>query len=565
MPSWYDRPMKLVVLTGDLQGTEFPLTGREMTLGRRPEASISLPYDQRVSRHHARLLFRDGHWYIEDTGSANGTYVNDRRIHEPTRLRPGDRIRVGRTWLEVVPEAVPAAQREAERLVSVVEEIGGPSVPENVVMEVGTTPQVPKVADPDVLRRRLLILMQVGEALGSTLELDELLGRVLDYIFEVLPAERGVILLRGPDGQLTPRIVRLRGGGEDSGVSVSRNIVERALAEHLTILTEDALSDERFQDVSSIHDLGIRAALCAPLIHRGEAIGAIYLDTTSDTEMFGPDAVELINAIAPQAAAAIANATLYTQVRAAYEELRQTQEQLLQAEKLSTIGTLAASLAHDMANIVAPLGPITHRLQREGKLEPREQEIAAAQVQRLNTMIRRLMSFARPQQMQRAPVNPAELVQSAVAMVETEARHRRVALVTEISEDLPTVCGDRAQLEQALLNLLINAIEACKEGCTVKVSATVDGEDLAISVSDDGPGIPFETQERLFQPFFTTKPQGTGLGLYSARRIVQEEHGGVLELDSRPGQGTTVTIRVPIQAEKAAAVSEAPTFGEGSA
>lgn len=534
-----------------------------MTLGRRSEADISLPHDPRISRHHARLMFRHGHWYIEDTGSANGTYVNDRRIHEPTRLRPGDRIRVGRTWLEVVPEAVPAAQREAQRLVSMVEETGGGAA-ENVIMEVGTAPQVPRAADAEVLRRRLLILMQVGETLGSTLELDELLRRILDYTFEVLPAERGVIVLRGSDGQLTPRIVRLRAGGDDSAVTISRNIVERALSEHVTILTEDALTDERFQDASSIQDLGIRAALCAPLVHRGEAIGAIYLDTTSDTEMFGPDAVELINAIAPQAAAAIANATLYTQVRAAYEELRQTQEQLLQAEKLSTIGTLAASLAHDMANIVAPLGPITHRLQREGKLEPREQEIAAAQVQRLNTMIRRLMSFARPQQTQRIPVSPAELVRSAVAMVETEARHRRVAVTLELSEDLPAVTGDRAQLEQALLNLLINAIEACPEGGTVKVTASVDGDDLTISVCDDGPGIPIEVQERLFQPFFTTKPQGTGLGLYSARRIVQEEHDGVLELDSQPGRGTTVTIRLPIEARGAAAVAEVPTAGEGS-
>lgn len=561
--------MKLVVLTGDLQGTEFRLTGQEMTLGRRAEADISLPHDQRVSRYHARLLLIDGHWYIEDTGSANGTYVNDRRIHEPTRLRPGDRIRVGRTWLEVVPEPVPAPQREAERLVSMVEE-GRPPAMDNVIMEVGTAPQVPKVADAEILRRRLLILMQVGEALGSTLELDELLDRILQYIFEVLPAERGVILLRGPDGQLTPRIVRLRAGGDDSAVTVSRNIVDRALAGHVTILTEDALTDQRFQDASSIQDLGIRAALCAPLIHRGEAIGAIYLDTTSDTEMFSPDAVELINAIAPQAAAAIANATLYTQLRAAYEELQQTQEQLLQAEKLSTIGTLATSLAHDMANIVAPLGPITYRLQREGRLEPREQEIAVTQVQRLNTLIRRLMSFARPQRTERSPVRPEELVRSAVAMVETEARHRHVALVTEVPEDLPTVLGDRAQLEQALLNLLINALEACSEGCTVKVTAGVDGEDLTIAVSDDGPGIPIQTQERLFQPFFTTKPQGTGLGLYSARRIVQEEHGGVLDLDSRPGQGTTVTIRLPIEAQgattkEAAAVAEAPKAGEGSA
>jgi signal transduction histidine kinase len=446
----------------------------------------------------------------------------------------------------VVPDAVPEDQREAQRLVSIVGPPPDAVEGDNIVMQVQAAPAMPRVADADVLRRRLLILMQVAEAAGSTLELDELLRRILDYVFEVLPAERGILLLRDEDGNLAPSIIRLRSGGDESSVAVSRNIVEQATSRHVTILTEDALTDQRFRDASSIHDLRIHAALCAPLVHRGEAIGAIYLDTSSDTEVFGPDSVDLINAIAPQAAAAIANARLFTQLRSAYDELRQTQDQLVQAAKLSTIGTLAASIAHDMANIVAPLGAIAARLQRGSDPLPREREIAAAQVRRLNAMIRRLTSFARPHETQLHLVAVDELVAATVAMVETEARHRRVQVEASVPEGLPAVLGDAGQLEQALLNLLVNAVEVSSEGDTITVAAGLDGPDLTISVRDHGPGLPQDAQQRLFEPFFTTKDQGTGLGLYSARRIVQEEHGGVLEFDSPPGGGATVTIRLPI-------------------
>jgi signal transduction histidine kinase len=542
--------VKLVVLNGDMANWEFVLEGPEMTVGRRADNDVVLSSDRRVSRVHARLFERDGVWHIEDMASANGTFVNDRRVHAPVRLRPGDRIRVGRTFIEVVPEATSPAERQAARMVDLVAEDQPVREEDSVVLEVKTTAAVPEEGAPEKLRRRLLVLTQVAETLGSTLDLDQLLGRVLDYVLEVVPAETGIILLRDENGQWSPKVARVRGAAEEGKVAVSTRLVDRALRDAVTILTEDALTDQRFSDASSIHELRIRSALCAPLIHRGEHLGAIYLHTTSDTDIFGHDAVELLNSIAPQAAAAIANAQLYSELRKAYEDLREAQEQLLRTEKLSSIGTLAATIAHDMGNIVGPMGWLAERLARKGELDEQGREVLLLQVHRLNTLLRRLLSLARPQQTAKRPTDVNQVVNVVLGLVTTEARHRGIELRAELAENLPLVEADASQLEQAVLNLVINALEACPKDAAVILRTAEEEGDVVISVVDNGPGIPEDIQVNLFQPFFTTKKQGTGLGLFSARRIVQD-HNGVIEVDTCLGKGTTVSIRLPHLAEEA--------------
>ena len=534
--------MKLVVLNGGLQGREFRLDKPEMVLGRRASSDVYVGLDQRVSRSHARVFQSEGNWFVEDLGSANGTFLGERRVHGPQPLRPGDRLRIGRTWIEVVPDAVAATEQDAASLVFFTNE-DAPPPDSDILMQVQTAPSLPAAADADLLRRRLLVLTQVAETLGSTLEVTDLLGRIVDYILEVVPAERGLLLLRDEQGELRAKVIRLRTGTPaDQDVIVSRHIAERALSEGVTILAEDALADQRFSDAGSVHDLSIRSAICAPLIHRGNRLGVIYLDTTSATEVFGPDSVDLINSIAPQCAAALTNAELYTELRAAYDDIRHSQEQLLQSEKLSTIGTLATSIAHDMANIVTPLGALVARLQKNGSLSDLDREMVAQQIQRLNAMVRRITSFGRPQAQLPEAVDVNEVVTSTVSMIETDALNRHIDLVTNLALGNPTVMADPSGLQQALLNLILNALDACSAGQKVVVSTGVEHGDVSIAVADNGPGIPLELQPHLFEPFFTTKKQGTGLGLYSVRRIVQQELGGEVQIDSTEGEGTTVCM-----------------------
>jgi signal transduction histidine kinase len=538
---------KLRVLSQDLAGLEFPLDQPEVSLGRLSSNEVCLPLDLRASRRHARLRHLPEGWMLEDLGSANGTYVGQRRVHAPTQVRPGDQIRLGRTWLELIEE------RPVEEAPPAVEFVGqyqpgpGAETPGNVVYSVDLAGSPSTGLGDAEACRRLDVLTQVSQALSETLDLNALLERVTDLLMEVVPAERAFLLL-AERGEYIPRVVRHREPVPRSGerVTLSRSIVERALAERRVILTSDATTDERFADLASVRDFQIRSAICAPLIRRDDVLGVLFLDTTSGTALFTETEVDLVRTIAAQAAAAIENARLYTHLKQAYQELEEAQDQLVRSEKLGTIGTLAASLAHDMSNIISPLSPLINMLAAGQKLPEEANEILRREVRRLGTLVQRLYSFAGVGAGELTPVDVNAVLEEGAALLTTEAMHRKIKLETALADDLPPVMADPDQLYRAVLNLVMNALDAT-EGqpeATITVSTSRDEDEVVIGVSDNGPGIPEELQSKLFQPFFTTKPHGTGLGLYSCRRIIEEELKGTVQLDSRPGEGTQIWLRL---------------------
>ena len=390
------------------------------------------------------------------------------------------------------------------------------------------------------------MLTKVSQAL-SDLDLNALLERVTDLLMQAIPAERAFVLL-AERGEYIPRVVRHREPVPRSGepVTLSRSIVDRAIHERRVILTSDASTDERFADLASVRDFQIRSAICAPLIRRDEVLGVLFLDTTSGTALFSENDVDLVSTITAQAAAAIENARLYTHLKQAYQELEQAQDQLIRSEKLSTIGTLAASLAHDMSNIISPLSPLIHMMAGGQKLPEEANDILRREVRRLGTLVQRLYSFAGVGAGELKPVDVNAVLAEGIALLTTEASHRKIKLETALADDLPEVMADPDQLYRAVLNLVVNALDAT-EGqpeATITLSTSLDEDEVVIGVVDNGPGIPDELQAKLFQPFFTTKPHGTGLGLFSCRRIIEEELKGTVQLDSRSDQGTQIWLRL---------------------
>ncbi len=237
-----------------------------------------------------------------------------------------------------------------------------------------------------------------------------------------------------------------------------------------------------------------------------------------------------------------------------------TLEQLRHADRLKTVGRLAAGLAHELGT---PLNVISGRagLISSGRLSSEEVTSSAktikAEADRVTTIIRQLLDFARPGKSQRSPVEINELLQHTVALIEPLAEKRGVRLISPSSPDV-SVSADRGQLQQVLTNILVNAVQSMPEGG--EVTATVTECDarppvaepsatkrcVAIAIRDQGPGISPEQREQIFEPFFTTKEvgEGTGLGLSIAYGIVQE-HGGWIDVESTPGQGSLFTVYLP--------------------
>lgn len=241
------------------------------------------------------------------------------------------------------------------------------------------------------------------------------------------------------------------------------------------------------------------------------------------------------------------------------EEVALLTSQLLQAEKLATVGMLAAGIAHEIGT---PLGVVRARAEllttRLGEGNPLTAGalVIVEQIDRITRTIRQLLAFSQPQAAEVTGVSMAASARQVVDLLQYEASSRNVALEVEVAQDLPPLAANPDQLQQVLVNLVMNACDACdaagKSGRVViraSSEATADAPPLLrIEVADTGCGVSPELRHRIFDPFFTTKKRGkgTGLGLTIAAQIVRN-HGGRIDLDSHAGQGTRVLIEWPTQ------------------
>ncbi|MFQ6132745.1 MAG: ATP-binding protein [Armatimonadota bacterium] len=547
--------MKLVVLDGPMRGAEYRITQPQMVVGRKREADIALTHDSRISRSHCRLTYENGRYYLEDLGSGNGTFLGNVRLQDKVHLPTDQVFRLGRTHLALREESEADIRRAAQEAVAFV---GDEQLAEKLSERETLDPKAARAdwtaarADDDAatkdLRQRLRLFHEVSWALSGKLDLPSLLDAIMDSLIKAVPAERGFLMLADEKGkQLTPTVVRKRGPEEDEEVKVSTSIVAKAMEEHMSVLSADAMADERFSAQDSVVDFQLRSVICAPLIHQDRALGAIILDNRSAARMFSYEDLQVVTDIANQAAIALANAKLYTDLRNAYEELQAAQERLVQSEKLTVIGTLSASIAHDIANLITPISVVAAMAASQGEVDPELQETVERQTGRLRALTRQLMSFSKTQELKREPTDVNAAVEGSASMMRTEAKRAEVEIVRELADGMPEIMADPDQLDQVFVNLILNAIQAMSDGGGTLTIATglVEGC-VEVSFADDGPGIPAEVTPRLFEAFYTTKgDEGTGLGLFSCKRIIEEEHGGTLSVESELGVGTTFTIRFP--------------------
>ena len=302
---------KLIVIEKDQKKT-YNLTRDETTIGRSPDAHVPLR-DPRTSRRHARVTREGDEYRVLDEGSQNGTYVNG-SIVQSRLLRTGDLVEVGSVRIFFNEE-------DAQKLAG-------------AGLDGTRTMNLPAVADDDVRqllaeRATLRRLQRIVMAINSTLELENLLGIIVDHAIELAEAERGFLILV-QDGELKFEVARNFAKEEvaEPEFHISRTIAEKVVKSGEPLLAVNALEDDRFREIQSISAIGLRSVLCLPFTHRDRVIGVLYIDNRLQKGVFGRDHLRMLESLAAQAATAIEHARLFTALAGREKELTAANERI---------------------------------------------------------------------------------------------------------------------------------------------------------------------------------------------------------------------------------------------
>ncbi|MBT8485134.1 MAG: FHA domain-containing protein [Phycisphaerales bacterium] len=529
----------LQVLQGTDRGKRFELPVHEPQLiGRSSEA---LPItDTTVSRRHAELTPDDGIWYLRDLESANGTFVNGTAISERVQLEPGDQIRCGSTLFlfTLTPDEdrrSTAIRLMEERALDVtVEEKLDPNA-ESMIL-----------ASPDPVRAasdHLRVIYDLTALTASTLNRSELLERVMELVFDEFRPDRGFILL-GADGNapLDPVVVRykVRPRTVDEGrIPVSRTIIQHAMEKGEGILSTNAMNDTRFASGDSVRDYGIRSALCVPIAAGTRIFGVVHIDSQMMNFTFTAQQLQLLNAIGQHTGLALLSTELVAEK--------------MHSERLAAIGQTVTSLSHSIKNILQGLrggaDAVELALKKgDTQLAFEGWPILARNLDRIFTLTLNMLAFSRQSSLDIELTDLHALIAEAEELIGRQCHRKDVGLIVDLDESMPPIPIDVNGVHQVLVNLLMNAVEAApaKKGVvTIKTEYGADTLQARITVSDNGPGIDPSRHQAIFEAFTSFKGQrGTGLGLAVTRKIVAE-HGGRIELESAPGEGTSVLVVLP--------------------
>jgi signal transduction histidine kinase len=245
---------------------------------------------------------------------------------------------------------------------------------------------------------------------------------------------------------------------------------------------------------------------------------------------------------------------VHQQLSQSFKRLEENQEQLLQAEKLTSLGQMAASIAHELNNSLAGVLIYTQLLAKKTASDTLSKEVALdylskmdSEIDRSSRTIHNLLDFARPSAPKLTTVDVNQVIEKALSLVGHQAKLERTQVIKELDPSLPVLWADFDQLRQVFVNLILNAIQATENGGTLMLSTFPTNErGVRVKIEDTGSGISPENLRKLFTPFFTTKEkgQGVGLGLTVAHEII-ERHGGRIEVESKEGKGTTFTVSLP--------------------
>ncbi len=288
--------------------------------------------------------------------------------------------------------------------------------------------------------------------------------------------------------------------------------------------------------------------VCVPLIARDAALGVIIADNVFTGHPIGAREVEMLQTFASHAGLAISAATAYKRLEEKLDELEETRDRLVRSERLAVVGRLAAHVAHEIRNPLATIGGFARAALRAPGDSPkveRNTRIIIEEVERLEQILANVMNFTRPGSPVPRERDINESVEALCAFHEHLFAERKIVVRKSLDPNCPILRFDPEQIRQVLLNLCQNAIDSMPRGGELTVMTRALEDHVEVVIADTGHGMTESVMENIFQPFFTTKPGGTGLGLSVCQKIIQD-HGGDIEVNSKPGAGSSFTISLPI-------------------
>ena len=395
------------------------------------------------------------------------------------------------------------------------------------------------------LKARLLeSLASVSRTINSALNLDEVLQTITRDAAVLMEAKMcSLMMLDNTRAWLDLRASH--GAGDDyirkPRLNVAESLLGAVVRRKKAVHVDNVQTSSGYQNVEVARREGLVSLLSVPLMFSNEAIGTLNIYTSAPYK-FSNEEIRILSAFAELSAIAIEKARLY-------ERLVDAEEHMRQNEKLSALGLLAAEVAHEIRNPLTVMKMLYHSLDLNFPAkDPRSEDarLMGEKIEHLNKIVERILDFARTTEPKLAPVHLNAVVEELCLLVRHKLANQGVKLTLALQRELPTVMGDAMQLEQAFLNLILNASEAMADGGALTITTRAIPTQVEIEFADTGEGMTEEQCSKAFRSVLnTTKAKGTGLGLAIVGRTM-ETHGAELDIQSQLGRGTTIAVKFPV-------------------
>ncbi|MBW1782954.1 MAG: GAF domain-containing protein [Deltaproteobacteria bacterium] len=398
-------------------------------------------------------------------------------------------------------------------------------------------------------------LVELSSMINSSLDIVEVLNHAMAFVEKLIGAQGSSIF--EIDDTTNELFFRILSGHETHTFREIRMKMGEGIAGWVArtgepLIVPDTEKDTRFSPkIDLITGFKTRSIIALPIRNKGRLTGVLELVNKLGGDPFNQEDLEFLTIAANQIGIAMVNAKLYERLQERFDltqaELKKAQEQLLRSERLSALAELSQGVAHEVRNPVMSIGGFARRLKTKlnhDKTLEGYVDIIIEESARLERMVKDIEHYTAMPEPDIQEIKLSILLQYALSIWEQEpaAQHIQIDL-TPPPED-PSIYLDKGQIALALINLFRNAADAMPHGGTILVSISWEGEYLTINVKDNGPGIGPEDLPRIFDPFFTAKPQGSGLGLTTVNRIVND-HRGQVKVWSKPGEGTEFKLYLP--------------------